>query len=1011
MMPSSPLAPEAVKPPSVQPAETATSSLVPGPAGTCVSAPPPRHAAVVSFERGRVSAPDSAVASSPRSRGGSRPAASPVACASGPCLASACRLTCSARSAPNSSRSSSPLEECGARSPAGGSKGGSEGAAGGAQLTLFSFVPSGTAIHSVAPALETQPPPPTQEPTRNLDVDLPFFGAGLSGLPQGPQATVRPGGGAPASASEAPSAPARPDASGRAVSPSRNGLPPLAPMPLPISPLLHAAVRAADGGLAPPCIGMGSAGGPGHLVEKFDGDAASAVPAGLTESSCSPPPAVVLPLSCGLPASPPSGCGRGLAVVSGAAAEVASPLPATPAAPQTLSSAAACPWLPAGAAGPASPHLPVINNNKQHHAMAGAVLGAAVPLGASSSSGAPGLVPATGDVEKSRTSFVWRYFTIMKRDDAEENAVLCNLCRVKFKTSTSTSSLAYHLLRMHQITPPAAASKQENGGHASTGAGGAAAGALGGSNFGGGAGGGGKGGAKTGAGGRGGSRGGAGGGGSAGAGQQSLAGSGSAAACGELCGSGGGMGGESERFRGGAGGGAARSAEATRHLLNFFVEDLRDPFLVTGVGFRELIHFLDPQYRLPDVSACVGLIQEEYATLKHALRREISAALGRPRPQGVSHPATSAGSAGKGGPGAFCRAGGGGSLPAFPSCAEPPCGAATAGSVALSLDLWRRRGRQVGLFVTVSAHYRSAVAGGVGGKGDQDLLTRVLATRELDLSASPEALLHHLRGLQNEWGLFKPPCYVVAFFAGSPALRSAVERLGWRPVDCFLTTLNLCVCRDAVGAVPEVVEIVAKCRATVERWCLRLDAGGSGLGSTGGAAAGLANAAGAGGSSAAGVDSPQFELGASGGQAGGGPGRRRRRAPRIPSSCARVRRWAQPRAAQRGRGQVTIRGSHCFRGLPQESAAILRSGWSSPGKRRKKWRRAKRSSIGAAEGTAAGAAEDASRALKGRRRRLQARTPMPPKGERQAGSPRLRSPTGERLRSEISVRRSVGGTC
>ncbi|PHJ18733.1 hypothetical protein CSUI_007451 [Cystoisospora suis] len=427
------------------------------------------------------------------------------------------------------------------------------------------------------------------------------------------------------------------------------------------------------------------------------------------------------------------------------------------------------------------------------------------PVGGATSPTPPVFSSPGGDMEKSRTSFVWKYFTIVRRDDAEENAVVCNLCRVKFKTSTSTSSLAYHLLRMHQISPPAAAAKQEGGqttgtGSTATAASGSASGGAVGV----------KGSGKTGCTARGAGRGG---------GPSSSAGTASQQGGGE----GGFVASEAEKMKNVAG---AKAAETSRHVLSYLVEDLLSPSIVAGTGFRELMRFLEPGYRLPDVSAFIAMIHEEYATTKQALQKEIALVQQGGHYLSRTDPSFSGAASNDNRGSKAQNTSSGVSLPLPVADVIRASPADTPGSVALSVELWRKPSSRTGSYLTVSAHYRSAAAGGAGGRPDQDLLKRVLATREVEYDASTEALMCTLKAIQSDWGLCKTLPHVVGPFGTTPNLNTAVQMLGWRPVDCFPTALSLCISRDGLYSVPEIVSVIVKSRALVEWYAARMETGG-----------------------------------------------------------------------------------------------------------------------------------------------------------------------------------------
>lgn len=123
-----------------------------------------------------------------------------------------------------------------------------------------------------------------------------------------------------------------------------------------------------------------------------------------------------------------------------------------------------------------------------------------------------------------------------------------------------------------------------------------------------------------------------------------------------------------------------------------------------------------------------------------------------------------------------------------------------ASSVVLTTDMWTSVSTEA--YLTVTCHLIE----------NWQMREFVLETHSFHGQHTADNISSALKQITEEWGITEK---VVAVVTDNGAnMVAAVHKAGWRHFPCFAHTLNLVV-KDSVKAVPEVVQVLEKCRAIV----------------------------------------------------------------------------------------------------------------------------------------------------------------------------------------------------
>lgn len=165
----------------------------------------------------------------------------------------------------------------------------------------------------------------------------------------------------------------------------------------------------------------------------------------------------------------------------------------------------------------------------------------------------------------------------------------------------------------------------------------------------------------------------------------------------------------------------------TESMVHFICKDLRPYSMVDNIGFRWMLHCLEPRYKIPQRGYMVDTaVPRMYEEVKKVVKTSLSAAQ----------------------------------------------------RVALTCDGWTSRATQS--YVTITSHYIS---------DDWEMVTHILQTRVMHESHTGSNVADLLKRAMDEWGIQdKEPAIVTD---NAKNMTSAAELVGMLHFKCFSHTLNL----------------------------------------------------------------------------------------------------------------------------------------------------------------------------------------------------------------------------
>jgi zinc finger BED domain-containing protein 1 (E3 SUMO-protein ligase ZBED1) len=201
---------------------------------------------------------------------------------------------------------------------------------------------------------------------------------------------------------------------------------------------------------------------------------------------------------------------------------------------------------------------------------------------------------------------------------------------------------------------------------------------------------------------------------------------------------------------------SSKSKKITDLLVDMVCRDMRPLSIVNGHGFKELLHFLEPNYQIPSNSQMTSLINQKHRTGKEKLKKFLQ----------------------------------------------------SASSIAVTTDSWTSCCNDS--YLTITAHFIN----------DWKLVACVLQTTEMDEKHSAENLAERLiTTLVDDWGLQKSQvCAVVHDNAANmmrmnTLLNEELECPTWTSIPCTAHSLQLAI--NAGLTHPPVHTVIAACRKLV----------------------------------------------------------------------------------------------------------------------------------------------------------------------------------------------------
>ena len=173
-----------------------------------------------------------------------------------------------------------------------------------------------------------------------------------------------------------------------------------------------------------------------------------------------------------------------------------------------------------------------------------------------------------------------------------------------------------------------------------------------------------------------------------------------------------------------------RAKNITVHVAEYIARDLRPISTVDGGGFQQLLHYIEPGYKVPSKPFITTTCHRLYTSMKESLLEILSS---------------------------------------------------TDVHVAITTDSWTSRAIQS--YLTVTAHYITS---------DWKLESKVLQTREMPERHTALNIAEKLRDSIKEWKIDEERVSAIVHDNASN-ITLAVQNLGWQSVPCFAHTLQLAV--------------------------------------------------------------------------------------------------------------------------------------------------------------------------------------------------------------------------